>query len=185
LSTLARDRLIHTTALLLQSQGYNSTGLNQILQESGVPKGSLYHYFPGGKEDLAIAAIECSTLAVQAQLEAISAQPNSLHASLGAAIDYFITELESSQFVKGCPVATIALEQAGANSRRQAACERAYAAWQAALVALLAAHGYPDAAQLADRLLMALEGGLILSRARRDCKALRQFKSELALYLSH
>ncbi|HTD04053.1 TetR/AcrR family transcriptional regulator [Undibacterium sp.] len=183
MNTPARDRLIQTTALLLQTQGYNSTGLNQVLQESGVPKGSLYHYFPGGKEDLAIAAIEQSALAVQSALQAIVGRHSGLPDSVSAAIDYFIGELESSQFSKGCPVATIALEQAGINARIQAACQRAYAAWQAALIALFETHGTPNAEQLADRLLMALEGGLILSRARRDCKALRQIKSELPIYL--
>jgi len=184
MNTSPRDRLIHTTALLLQTQGYNSTGLNQVLQESGVPKGSLYHYFPGGKEDLAVAAIAQSALAVQTALQAIAGGCNSLPAAIGAAIDYFISELETSQFLKGCPVATIALEQAGVNPRIQAACEQAYAAWQAALAALFNAHGQPNADRQADRLLMALEGGLILSRARRNCQPLKQLKSELPLYLA-
>ncbi len=184
MNTSARDRLIRTTALLLQSQGYNSTGLNQVLQQSGVPKGSLYHYFPGGKEDLAIAAIQQSTLAVQAELQVITGGHSNLQAAVEAAIDYFINQLESSQFSKGCPVATIALEQAGVNPRIQAACELAYTTWQAVLISLFSAHGKTNAEQLAERLLMALEGGLILSRARRDCKALRQVKSELSIYLS-
>ena len=51
-----RERLIQATAELLQTQGYRNTGLNQILQHSQVPKGSLYHYFPGGKDALVVAA---------------------------------------------------------------------------------------------------------------------------------
>jgi TetR/AcrR family transcriptional regulator, lmrAB and yxaGH operons repressor len=48
-----RDQIIQTTCTLLESQGYHATGLNQILKESGAPKGSLYYYFPQGKEELA------------------------------------------------------------------------------------------------------------------------------------
>lgn len=178
-----RERLILTAARLFQEQGFNSTGLNQILHESAVPKGSLYHYFPGGKEDLAVAAIEHSTAEVGSKLQHLVAQSQALLPTLGAVIDYFAHELESSQFLKGCPVATIALEQAGLNAKIQSACGTAYAAWQSALALLLAAHGQKNPAELAERLLVALEGALLLSRARRDCGALTRLKADLPLWL--
>ena len=53
----AKNRILITAAKLFQQQGYHATGLNQIVAESGAPKGSLYYYFPGGKEELAVAAI--------------------------------------------------------------------------------------------------------------------------------
>ncbi len=55
-----RDHIIDTTSQLLEQQGYFATGLNQIVQESGAPKGSLYYYFPEGKEELTAEAIERS-----------------------------------------------------------------------------------------------------------------------------
>ena len=45
----AKRKVVETTRTLMQTQGYNATGLNQIIKVSGTPKGSLYHYFPGGK----------------------------------------------------------------------------------------------------------------------------------------
>lgn len=53
----SRERLIQTTAQLLQEKGYYGTGLKDILKLSGTPSGSLYHYFPDGKEELTAAAI--------------------------------------------------------------------------------------------------------------------------------
>ena len=58
----SRQKILETAADLFKSQGYHATGLNQIIKESGAPKGSIYHYFPGGKEELAIESIK---LAVQ------------------------------------------------------------------------------------------------------------------------
>ncbi|MDQ2717139.1 MAG: TetR/AcrR family transcriptional regulator, partial [Chloroflexota bacterium] len=53
-----REQIIEATCDLLEAQGYHATGLNQILAESGAPKGSLYYYFPQGKEELTAAAID-------------------------------------------------------------------------------------------------------------------------------
>src|SRR5271168_3857956 len=52
-----RTRLLSTAGELFRSQGFHATGLGQILKRSRVPKGSLYHYFPGGKNELAIATV--------------------------------------------------------------------------------------------------------------------------------
>ena len=51
-----KDSLVRTAMRLFRRQGYASSGLQQILAESKAPRGSLYHYFPGGKEELGEAA---------------------------------------------------------------------------------------------------------------------------------
>ena len=61
----ARQRIIDTASRLFQEQGYRATGLNQILRESGAPKGSLYYYFPDGKEDLAVHAVRAAADAIR------------------------------------------------------------------------------------------------------------------------
>ena len=66
----ARRRMVVTTAKLLQRQGYNGTGLNQIVAEAEAPKGSLYFHFPGGKEQLAAEAIAASAAYLDAGLRA-------------------------------------------------------------------------------------------------------------------
>ena len=180
----ARTRLIETTARLLQTQGYHNTGLNQIVSESAAPKGSLYHYFPGGKVDLAVAAIEHSARLTAQQLAALSmAQPTAL-LGVSAVIDHFIAEFESSAFHKGCPIATVTLEQAALDDRIQAACAGAYALWQQGLEAWLTALKIPNAAFLAEHLLVLVEGAMLLSRAQRDCASLRRVRSGLPLLLN-
>ena len=74
-----RKKLVDTTAALLRCQGYHATGLSQIVAESGAPRGSLYFYFPGGKDDLAIAAIAASSDAWRAKIVAM-ASPSQMSA---------------------------------------------------------------------------------------------------------
>lgn len=183
METTPRTRLIQTACMLFQTQGYNSTGLNQILQESATPKGSLYHYFPGGKEDLAVAAIGFAGEAVGATLQQHLSMPASLHAVLGAVVQFFMDELAASDFKKGCPVATIALEQASHSAKIQAACAAVYGQWQDGIAALLLAHGVAQADKAAARLMNSLEGALILSRARASTLPLQQLIDDLPLLL--
>ncbi len=58
---LTRDRLVRSAVILFQQRGYHATGITDILQHAEIPKGSLYHHFPGGKESLAIAALDWLT----------------------------------------------------------------------------------------------------------------------------
>lgn len=178
-----RERMIEATSRLLQTQGYRNTGLNQILEESGTPKGSLYHYFPGGKDDLVVAALAHSGEVVATSItELCQAHARPIEA-FGAVVDHFIAELETSRFEKGCPVATVALEQAALNPRLQQACADTYALWQGGLEAYLQANGYRQADLLAERLLVALEGALLLSRSRLSVEPLRHLKAYLGSLL--
>src|ERR1700759_4630174 len=61
----SRAALIDIAATLFRRQGYAATGLNQILDESGVKPGSLYHHFPQGKQQLAAAVVERSGAAIE------------------------------------------------------------------------------------------------------------------------
>jgi TetR/AcrR family transcriptional repressor of lmrAB and yxaGH operons len=73
----ARAELVQTMARLLRDQGYTATGRAQLLAESGVSNGSLYHHFPGGMEELAEAALEASGQAVADALsQALDGAPN-------------------------------------------------------------------------------------------------------------
>jgi len=178
-----RERLVEASADLIQRKGYHSTGLAEILTASGAPRGSLYHYFPGGKEDLACEAIALSAAKVMETLATVAQGARTPAAALNKIADHFATQLTASNFEKGCPVATITLELAGDSTRIQEACAAAYAGWQSGIEAMLTRAGIAGAKPLAETLLMTLEGALLLSRARRDCAPLRLFKRHAAQLL--
>ena len=183
--TGSRARFVETTAALLRRQGYHATGLAQIVEESGAPKGSLYFHFPGGKETLAQAALERSGEEMQAKLAAIATGAGSPAAAVRAVTKRLADELEASRFQDGCPVATVALEAAAQVPALQAVCSASYGRWQELLEGYLAHAGLPAARAraLANLVLAAVEGALLLSRAHADTTPLRAAGEELAALL--
>lgn len=173
--------MLETTADLLQRQGYAATGLNQIVDESGAPKGSMYFHFPGGKEQLAALALERASQVLDERLAQVLAAAPSAARAVSAMAAHFALELESSKFTKGCPFATVALEQSAASDVLQRVCSEIYTRWHAGLEALLRRDGHRPARaeSLAAFCLSAIEGALLLCRAHRSTKPLQQTAAEL------
>ncbi len=171
----SRERLVTTTAALLQKQGYFGTGLNEIVKASGAPKGSLYFHFPGGKEELAAEALALNGAGMRAQLQAALEGVDDLEQALGVAIDALASQLEESDYTAGCPIATVALEAAATSDRIHEVSKEAYESWEAIVEARLVTAGVPEAEakELGLAILAAVEGALLLSRAYRDTRPLR------------
>lgn len=176
-----RDQIIATTCDLLESQGFHGTGLNQIIRESGAPKGSLYYYFPDGKDELAQAAIDWSGRAVAQRIRAgLAVSPDAAHA-----VRIFVTEIaghvEASGFRSGGPLTTIAMETATTNERLNLACRTAYTLLQAAFEEKLLDSGYhsQQARDLATFITASIEGAIILCRTYHSGDPLRVVARQL------
>ena len=173
----SKTKLLGTTADLLHRQGFAATGLNQIVDQSGAPKGSLYFHFPGGKEQLVAEALELSSASLTELLATVLSAAPTPAAALDAIIAYFAQQLESSQFAKGCPIATVALEQAATSDALHAVCAATYRRWEGLIAERLARDGLPPAH--AALLLSAIEGALLLCRAHRSTEPLRTVGAQL------
>ncbi len=161
----SRTQLVQTMARLLRDQGYTATGLAQVLQESGVSNGSLYHSFPGGMEELAETALEASGAAVA---DALSQCLNGA-ADAGRGIVAFLdlaAGRDDGRSVPGCPVAPTALESAILSPRLRSAAARCFAHWEALIAARLRADGWPEdsVAETSSAALALVEGALLLAR---------------------
>lgn len=178
--------MLQTAADLLHRQGYTSTGLNQVLEESRAPKGSLYFHFPGGKEELMAEALHLSAGSLTELLERLVELAPTAEIALDQIVAYFANQLESSSYTKGCPVATVALEQAATSDALQRECSAAYTRWQALIAKRLERDGI--AAERADSLagffLATIEGALLMCRAHRSTEPLRRAGAELRLHLT-
>ncbi|HEX4416796.1 MAG TPA: TetR/AcrR family transcriptional regulator [Kofleriaceae bacterium] len=164
----SRKKLVDTTAALLRRQGYHATGLAQIVAESGAPRGSLYFYFPGGKDDLAIAALQASSDAWRTHLLAAIGNAPDLGAALDALVTALADELEASGWVHGCPVATVALESPSDPVRTMIADH--FQGWLEFSVHMLVHFGIGRevAEEMSLVALSALEGALLLARVQRS-----------------
>lgn len=179
-----RARLIAATSALLEAQGYHATGLNQILQESAAPKGSLYHHFPGGKEELAAEALAIAGQVITNDLDTIAEQGVDFATALSAIASVFCERLQTSDFQKGCPLATVALEMAATSDPLQHSCRDTYHAWQERIArSLIASYGWEPARASAIALfvLSAIEGALLLCRVERSTQPLERVVEELRL----
>ncbi len=167
---MAHDRdtkveLVQTMARLLRDQGYAATGRAELLRESGVSNGSLYHHFPGGMEELAVAALEASGQAVaEALAKALDGAPT---VALGVARFLDVAAGSADRGTcPGCPVAPTALESPILSPRLREAAARCFDQWEHLIAARLCAAGWPEvsAADTASTALALIEGALILAR---------------------
>jgi TetR/AcrR family transcriptional repressor of lmrAB and yxaGH operons len=160
-----RADLVQTMARLLRDQGYTATGRAQLLAESGVSNGSLYHHFPGGMEELAAAALEASGAVVANALrEALDPAPNA-----GEGVVRFLDiarEAATEEQCAGCPIAPTALESPIISPRLRIVAARCFDDWVALIAARLRADGWPDgsAPGAASAALALIEGALLLAR---------------------
>ena len=153
----------------LRRHGYNGTTLTQISEASAATIGSIYHFFPGGKEALAVAVVETTGAVYKELFESIVAEADDAAA---AYVDFFTAAavvLEESDFIDPCPIGTIAREVANTSEPLRQAAKSAFDSWIAAAHAHLTAAGIPGdvADELAALFVSTVEGAFVLCRTLR------------------
>jgi TetR/AcrR family transcriptional repressor of lmrAB and yxaGH operons len=177
----SREAFERATGRLLRRQGYDGTGLNEIVAASSAPKGSLYFHFPGGKEELALAAMRREGEGLREAIASVMGSGGDLAAALGRLVDALAHGLERSGFQDGCPIATVTLEAANRSQAVRTAAATVFESWLQALQESFMAGGLEATAARRRALLAlaAIEGALILARARRDLEPLAAVREEL------
>ncbi len=181
---MARDtkqRIVAKAAEMLHKRGYHATGIQQLTASGELPRGSLYFHFPGGKEELACAALDHAGEQLRAMLEETFYSFPSVSASLAAVLRLLGKRLEASDWREGCPIATTTLEMAADSEPLRVTCSRIFGAWARIIAERLIAEGVtPDRAEhVAIVALAAVEGALLLARAHRSVAPLEAMASSL------
>ena len=173
-ATDTKQRIVDAGAELFRRQGYVGTGVKQIVTEAKAPFGSLYHFFPGGKEQLGAAVIRWSGAQYELLIPAIFGPAPDLAAGVRAFFAGAAEHLRETDYEDACPIATVALEVSSSSETLREACAEVFDRWIAAgMKPHLAAGLEPSVArELTIGMIAALEGAFVLSRALRSTEPL-------------
>ena len=169
-----RERIIEASRALFMERGYSASGLKQISEASDAPIGSLYHFFPGGKEDLAAETLRSSGAAYQMLVEAVFDSAPDIVSGVRNCFEGAADVLRETDYADACPIATVALEVASSDERLRQVTADVFDAWLESAATRLVQGGVDPsrARELATTLIAALEGGFLLSRAAKDASAM-------------
>jgi AcrR family transcriptional regulator len=163
-----RERMLVSTALLIRERGAHSTAMSDVLEHSGAPRGSAYHYFPGGRTQLLCEAVDYAAEFTAATI----AGAQDAVAAVDVVFGGFRELLVSTDHRAGCPVVAVAVE--ADNEPVVARAAAAFRRWADLVAQRLIADGatVAEAEELAMLLMTSLEGAIVVARATRDVKPL-------------
>ncbi len=169
-----RERIVERSAELFRRQGFAGTGVKQIVAEASAPFGSLYHFFPGGKEQLGEEVIRFSG-AIYGRLIDEFFKPG--EDPVAATRNFFAAAaamLRETDYADACPIATVALEVSSTNEPMRQACADVFNGWVDGASRRLRECGLSPkrSRALAFELIAALEGAFVLARALRSTEPL-------------
>jgi len=169
-----RERIVQAGAELMRRQGYSATGVKQIVTEARAPFGSLYHFFPGGKEELGAEAIRSSGAIYELLIPTVFDPAPDLVSAVRAFFAGAAEHLRETDYADACPIATVALEVSSSSERMRIACAEVFESWIVAGADRHAAAGLSEdqARELTIGMLCALEGAFVLARALRSTEPL-------------
>ena len=173
----SRERIVERAADLFAERGIAGTSVDEVLAAAKAGTGQFYHYFRN-RDELAAAAVGYRCAQVVDGLTDALGDVSSL-AGLEQALAGFIAGFEQAG-LPGCPIGTLAAEVAGRNEAARLQAAAGFDAWERLLADALERMRQrgelrADAAPavLATGLLASIEGGMVLSQARKDVASLR------------
>ncbi|MFB7616524.1 TetR/AcrR family transcriptional regulator [Kitasatospora sp. NPDC056181] len=181
-TTGTRERIVRATSRLLQRQGYEGTGIKQISREAEATLGSVYHFFPGGKQELAAAAIRHGDLEFAGMLREGLGSSEDPAEAVTACTRLLAVALRESGWQDGCPITSTALETVGRAPVIEQAVVEAFANWRAVVEEKLLAAGLgaDDSRELAATVISALEGAELAAQVARSEEPLHVTGKHLA-----
>ncbi len=180
-----RGAIVRAAATLFRRNGYAATGINEIAEVAGAPKGSLYHYFPAGKDQIGEAAVRFAGKGVVATLEKLEQEHRTAAAMMQAYCRLLVGWMAKSKFRDGCPISTTLLESAPQSAAIALSGREAFAAWRGVIARALLRDGFSraEARRLSTLVVSAIEGSLILARVESSAEPIEDVAKSLVTVL--
>ena len=165
----ARARMVQSAATLMRERGIHGVGLREVVAHSGGPRGSLGRYFPGGKTQLMTEAIDAVLAGLNDELDRTLPEAQTFPEAIGLIVAPWRSVLVDHEFALGCPLAATVVD-AAENDELRVHVSDLLARWQRAVADIYIKFGASPAVadEHATVLLAALEGALIIARARHS-----------------
>jgi len=182
---VTRKKIIDTVIELLKVKGYNGVGLQEIINESGTPKGSLYFHFPGGKKEIVETAIKQHGENIDKYFQMVFLGTEDLSIAFKKVIKFWINELESSNFTKGCPIANTTVDLPSIANTTQEICASCFYRMKDVMAERLRRNGMnpAEAEKQATFVLSSLVGAVIMSKAYRNTEPLTMLTERMPRFL--
>lgn len=169
-----RESILTATAELMRRQGYAAVSIKQIVAASGAPIGSIYHHFPGGKTQIARAALVDSGAAYAQLIPTLMDGHDDLGEAIADAFGAAAATMESTGFANMCPVSTVAGEVADSDESLRTAAAEVFESWVTGAVEFFTRRGVDAgvARDVAISVICALEGAFVMARTMRSTEPL-------------
>jgi Transcriptional regulator len=181
-----REKILTTAAFLFQKKGYHATGLNEIIKESGAPKGSLYYHFPNGKEELVAATIKLMGNKIQHQIEEELAKNSDPVKAIKEYILYLARNFNKKDQENCFSISLLALETVPISESLQKTCTEVYELWTDTYYQKLVSSGFSSekATELSLILQLMIEGAITISLIRNDTTMLVAAAEKIPIFLN-
>lgn len=176
-----KSSIIKIATALFQSKGYLGVGLNEILKACDISKGSLYHHFPNGKEELLVVCIDLMTEEIATQMEDICNHSPSTQTATQTMIEKMVTQFDREGIITGYTFSSIVSEMGSLSEPVRNACDHSFKKIHEIHSNKLMADGFSKetANSIALMITASIEGGIILSLTQKSSEPLKQISQIL------
>ena len=184
MSVDSREKMIRAAQELLSERGYAGTSFGDVIERSGAPRGSIYHHFPGGKQQLVTEAVRRYAAAVLASIAAADESGSAVD-MVRIYVDVVRRGLRASDFRLGCAVAGVVLDTTPSDVELLSLAASSFASWRSRLAAAFRRDGATEAQarRLATLVVASVEGAMMLARAEHDVTPVTDVGHELEAHV--
>ena len=176
----SRERMLEAAIALMRESGLSGAGINEVVRLSGAPKGSVYHFFPQGKQQLVAEALALYSGRVQAFIEEALTRGQQPADKLEALFEAFARRVEAGGFQRSCAAGAVCLDLDGGLEDLRRVLGGAFSEWIALIARHLPLADAEQAQSLARLVLTTIEGAYIRCRAEHSGQPFRESGAWLA-----